>query len=426
VSLVASNAASIAPPEIGARAMAFRPLYFAFAGGYLLSYLYRTVTAVISPELVRELAVTPSSLGLLTSGYFIAFGAVQVPAGMMLDRFGPRRVEPVLLLIAGTGALAFAYGRDVGSLLFARALIGLGVATCLMAPLKAITTWYPNERHASLSSWVMVAGGLGALAATAPTELALRFVSWRTLFVVLAAVTYAVAAWIWLVVPDIPRPPRTSGWRAQWAGVRSVFAHRRFWWIAPLASIGIGTFMAIQGLWSVPYLMEVGGFDRAGAADRLLVMGIVMLAGYASVGLFATRLGRRGILPRHLFATGFSTNAIALAAIVLDLPGSYFWWTAYGLGAVVNVLGFAVLNEGFPKELAGRASTGLNLLMFGGSFAAQWGIGVIVDAARAGLAVDTGAALRLAFATMLALDAATVVWFAIGWRTHAATRRSPA
>jgi len=397
-------------------------LYFAFASGYVLSYLYRTVTSVISPELSRELDLTASSLGLLTSAYFMAFGAVQIPAGMLLDRFGPRRVEPVLLLIAGTGALAFAYAEGVGGLLAGRALIGVGVATCLMAPLKAISAWYPSERHASLSSWIMVAGGVGVVAATAPTEYALRFISWRTLFVALGVATYGAAVWIWLAVPDLARPARTSGFAAQWAGVRNVFAHPRFWWIAPLASIGTGSFMGILGLWSVPYLMQVGGFDRAQAARILLALGIVMLAGYLLAGLFATPLARRGIHPRHLYAFGFSLNAASLAAIVLGFPGSYLWWTLYGFGASVNVLGFGVLNQGFARDLAARANTALNVLMFGGSFATQWGIGVIVDAARGVLGYDTAAGLRLAFATMLALDALALAWFALGWRVYAAHR----
>jgi MFS family permease len=425
---VSRAAPSTSPPVAAgdARALPFHHIYFAFAGAYLLSYLYRTVNAVISPELVRELGLAPSALGLMTSAYFVAFAAVQIPAGIMLDRFGPRRVEPALLVVAGTGALGFALAADVPGLLFARALIGLGVATCLMAPLKAISTWYASDRQASLASWVMVAGGLGALAATAPTELALRFVTWRTLFVALALATYAVAAWIWLRVPDIPPQRHRGGFAAQWAGVREVFSHRRFWWIAPLGGFGMGSFMAIQGLWSVPYLMEVGGVDRAYAAQVLLAMGIVMLAGYSSVGAFATALARRGVRAPHLFVSGFSLNVAALAAIVAGVPGSYLWWTLYGLGAVPNILAFAVLNEGFAKELAGRASTALNLAMFGGSFATQWGIGVIVDAARAALAIDTASALRLAFAATLALDVLTLVWFAIGWREHAARRASGA
>src|SRR5512144_1697720 len=113
-------------------ALPFARLYFAFASGYLLSYLFRSVNAVISPELTRDLALMPASLGLLTSAYFVAFAAVQLPAGMLLDRYGPRRVEPVLLAVAATGALLFALADGVPGLVAARALIGAGCAACLM------------------------------------------------------------------------------------------------------------------------------------------------------------------------------------------------------------------------------------------------------------------------------------------------------
>jgi predicted MFS family arabinose efflux permease len=396
--------------------MPFLRMYFAFAAGYLLSYLFRTVNAVISPELTRELALMPASLGLLTSAYFVAFAAVQLPAGMLLDRYGPRRVEPVLLTVAASGALLFALAEGVPGLVAARALIGAGCAACLMAPLKAIATWYPLEKQASLAGWMMVAGGAGALIATTPLEYALRFATWRTVFLVLAITTYAVAAWIWLKVPDTPKHARTTGLAAQWAGVRSVFVHPRFWWIVPLGAIGMGAFMAIQGLWAVPWLMQVNGYDRATAARHLLVMGVTILAGYLLIGVFATRLVRCGIHSQHLFAAGFSLNAAALAAIFAGLPGTYLWWGLYGFGAAVNVLSFTVLNDGFANELTGRANTAVNLVMFTGSFAAQWGIGLVVDAARAGLGYDTAGGLRLAFAAVLAMDVATLAWFAWGWR----------
>ena len=404
-------------------ALRFRVLYLAFASGYLLSYLYRTVNAVISPELTRELSLTPGALGLLTSAYFVAFAAMQIPAGMLLDRYGPRRVEPVLLLVAGTGALAFGLAASEAELLAARALIGAGVAVCLMAPMKAIATWYPIDRQASLGGWMMVAGGVGALAATAPLEFALRFASWRAIFVGLAASTYAVAVWIWLRVPDTGKPTRATGFAGQWAGVRAVFANRRFWWIAPLGCFGFGSFMAVQGLWSVPWLMEVNGYDRAQAARHLLVMSVVMLAGYLLLGLFATRLSRRGLRPHHLFGIGFGLNAFALMAILVELPATLAWWALYGLGAAANVLAFTVLNEGFASELAARANTALNLLMFIGSFAMQWGIGLVIDAARTGLGYGTPSGLRLAFAVAFAADALACLWFAWGWRRHAMTMR---
>ncbi|MFO1413580.1 MAG: MFS transporter [Burkholderiales bacterium] len=398
--------------------MRFLPIYFAFAAAYLLSYLFRNVNAVISPELARDLVLNPSSLGLLTSAYFLAFAAMQIPVGILLDRYGPRRVEPVLLLIAAAGASLFALADSLTGLAVARAVIGGGVSACLMAPLKAINAWFPRERQASYAGWMMVAGGVGALSATVPLELALRVTHWRMVFVGLAAVTFVVALVVAWRVPDIDKPAAAGGLGAQLAGVRTVFLHPRFWWLAPVGAFVMGSFMAVQGLWAVPWMMEVGGQTRAGAANHLLVMNVVILAGYVGIGFFGTRLAQRGIHARHLFAAGFALNAVMLACIVSGLPGSYLWWSGYGLGAAVNVLGFTVLNEGFSRDLAARANTTLNLLMFGGSFLTQWGIGVAVDAARTLAGLDTPAAFRAAFTLVLAGDVLTYLWFVRGWRRY--------
>jgi predicted MFS family arabinose efflux permease len=411
-------ASPVTPPH-------FLRLYAGFATAYVLSYVYRTVNAVISPDLSADLGISASSLGLLTSAYFLAFAVTQLPAGMLLDRYGPRRVEPVLLAVAGCGALAFAASNNLSGLALARALIGVGSAVCLMAPLKAIAMWYPSERQASLSGWMMVAGGIGALLTTAPLAAALAVLSWRAIFVLLALTTFAAAALLFLTVPDIPRRANPAGFGMQWRGVRTVFRNARFWWLSPLAATGMGSFMAIQGLWSVPWLIEIDGYTRHVAARHLLVMGIAILVGYIGLGLFATRLARRGITARHLFAAGFGLSIFALALIVLRvIPFTYLPWTLYGFGSAVNVLAFTVLSEGFPRELTARANTALNLLMFSGSFAAQWGIGLLVDAARIALGMDTAGGLRLAFALVLVIDVAAYGWLLLGWRRYALDAKS--
>jgi MFS family permease len=402
----------------------FLRLYVCFAAAYVLSYTYRTVNAVISPDLTAALGVSASSLGLLTGTYFIAFASMQVPAGILLDRYGPRRVEPVLLVLATLGALAFAAADSLAALTAARALIGAGVAVCLMAPLKAIATWYPLERQPSLGGWMMFAGGVGALLSTTPLAAALTVLSWREIFVVLAAATLAVAVAIAVVVPDTPHESRAAAASAPWRGVKHVYRHARLWWIAPLTGLGMGSLMAIQGLWSVPWLMAVDGYTRAEAADHLLAMGLTTLVGYAFVALGSTRLARSGIAARHLVLGGYGLQVAMLALIVTRaLPFTHVVWALYGLSAAVNILGYLLLIEGFSRELAGRASTALNLVLFSTSFAVQWGIGAVADAARTAFGLDPAGGLRVAFALVLAAEAGAYLWFAVGWRRHAAGGR---
>src|SRR5881227_547613 len=133
------------------RSLPMKPLvvvFCPFAGGYFLSFFFRNVNAVISRDLAREFALTPADLGFLTSMYLLAFAAFQLPLGVLLDRYGPRRVVAALLLSAAAGALVFALARDLATLSLGRALIGLGVSAGLMGAIKAFSLWFPLSRLA--------------------------------------------------------------------------------------------------------------------------------------------------------------------------------------------------------------------------------------------------------------------------------------
>jgi predicted MFS family arabinose efflux permease len=373
-------------------------LLLPFAGAYFLSYFYRTANAVVGPLLVQELSLSAGAVGLLTGTYFLAFALAQVPLGMLLDRFGARRIEPALLLVAASGALAFSAGGSLGGLAAGRALIGLGVSACLMGALHSFSRSFPPERLASLTGWIMTSGGLGALAASAPLEAALRVTGWRQVFVALAAATVAASIWIFRRAPDQPGAGGSEGLAQQWAGVAVVFGSARFWRIVPLGVVVTGGFMAVQGLWSGSWLLHVSGLSRATAADHLTAMNLATLVSYAAIGISATPLARRGVLPVHLVAAGVALALAALAAIAAEATShTLLLWIAYGAFSSFGTLAYPVAAQGFPAALAGRASTALNLLVFVGAFGIQWGLGAAMDALRAG-GLGDAAAHRTAFA----------------------------
>src|SRR6059058_957555 len=173
-----------------------RPLvvvFCPFAAGYFLSFFFRNVNAVISKDLAREFALTPADLGFLTSMYLLAFAAFQLPLGVLLDRYGPRRVVAALLLSAAAGALVFGLARDLATLSLGRALIGLGVSAGLMGAIKAFSLWFPLSRLATLNGLYLAVGGLGALSATAPAEALVGTLGWRGMFWILACLAALVA-----------------------------------------------------------------------------------------------------------------------------------------------------------------------------------------------------------------------------------------
>jgi len=382
-----------------------------FACGYYLSYLYRSVNAVISPDLVRDLDVDANQLGLLTSAYFLAFALFQLPLGILLDRLGPRRVDAALLTIAGLGALVFALSREFAGLVLARALIGLGVSAALMASMKAFTLWFPLSRLASLNGYVMAIGGLGALSASAPVEAALRFTDWRGVFEVLAGGTFLAAGAILLLVPERAAPARGEALGTMLRGVAAVFRDRGFWRIGAVCMTVQATFLSVQGLWVAPWLHDVAGLPRGAVANYLLLMAIAMTAGFAFFGAAADRLEAAGWGAARLFAIGAIASAAALALVALGVTtGALAIWLAVGFTSPASALSYAILSRRFPQEQAGRVTTALNFLVFVAAFATQWGIGAVVNLWPAVDGRYPLAAYRAALGACVLLQAAALAW----------------
>jgi len=391
-----------------------------FAGGYLLSYLYRTVNAVAGPVLAQELGLSSGALGLLTSAYFVAFGLAQIPLGVLLDRHGARRVESALLLVAAAGAMLFATADSEAGLVVGRAVIGLGVSACLMAAFKAFSQVMPADRQGSLTGWIMSAGSVGALVASSPVEAAIAVASWRVVFGALAVATLVVAAWLHLSVPELPTASPGGRPGAQWRELRTVFASRRLRRFAPLGFALVGGFMAVQGLWATAWLGSVNGLDRTAAANHLAVMNLAMLGTYVCLGLLASRLAHRGVGPLHLLVGGLGVSLIALLLILVEASTHKAWlWAAYGIGSCFGTLSYTQMARGFPLALAGRAHTAFNLTVFAGGFAIQWGFGVLLDALMSG-GIARADALRTAFGGLWCLQLLAFIWFVAGWRRELA------
>ena len=399
---------------MGQRSFAFHlRIFLPFACGYFLSYLYRAVNAVIAPNLAVDLGIAPSALGLLTAAYFIAFASAQLPLGVLLDRFGPRRIEALLLLFAAIGAFLFARGTSLAEVVVGRALIGFGVSACLMAAFKAFVEWFPRWQLPLVNGIQMASGGLGAMSATAPVEALLSVTDWRGLFAGLTVVTLMVAAAVWMVVPDKPATARPTSLRDQGRGVRQIFSSMVFWRAAPWATISQATFMALQSLWAGPWLRDVAGLDRGPLATVLFGTAAAMVSGYLFMGVVAERLSRTGIRPMTVAGAGMTLFMLCQAAILLEwrLPPMLLW-VVFGFSGTSGILVYADLSQRFPAELAGRANTGLNLLVFIAAFCAQWGVGAVIDQWPNTLTGYAPEGYRAGFGLLLVLQTLAALWFA--------------
>jgi MFS family permease len=355
-------------------------VFMPFACGYFFSYFYRTVNAVVAPYLRQDIGLGPADLGLMSAAYFLTFAACQIPLGLLLDRYGPRRVQGTLYCIAALGALLFAKGDSVTTLVLARAMIGFGVSGGLMAALKAIVMWFPLNRVAMVNGWYFAAGGVGALAATGPVDFAMQIMDWRQMFMLLAAVNLVVAALILLVAPEKPDSAATGSLGEQIREIGRIFSDPYFWRLTPLMFTCSAAYMAIQGLWAGPWLLEVDEFSQADTATHLTIMAVGMTVGVMGSGLFAAGLQRMGYSMAGVCGYAAFFSIIPMLLLVTDVvPSSYILWSFLGLVIVLTSLVFAALAHHFPVSQAARANTAANVLVFIMAFGYQWGIGWVIE-----------------------------------------------
>ena len=385
-------------------------VFLPFALGHYISSLLRNVNAILAPQLMAELALTPAQLGLLTSAYFFSFALVQLPVGVALDRYGPRRVQFAMLGVAAAGALAFAGSRELNQLLLARAMMGIGLAGCFMAAVKSISTWISPARLPSVQGYLIAAGGLGAASATLPVRLALHYIDWRWLFIALAAGCAIIALLIFLLAPTPPETPRKPFTRRMLA---EVYAHPVFRETACLVLVPHAVFFGIQGLWIARWLNDVAHCDQQAIAWLLYLGMAAVIFGAISVGMITEWAARKNIAPLSVAAAGIALYIAIQCGFVLNWAPSYQLLSVlFALVGTITGIEYAIVAQAMPPGLTGRASTCLNLLIFLGASGVQAGFGAIVGMWRPdALQHYPAAAYRTAFGVLVLLQLAGLIRF---------------
>jgi predicted MFS family arabinose efflux permease len=360
-----------------------RQVTFPLAAANFMNQAARTVMAIVGPVLAVELGLSASELGVLAACLFAAYAVTQLPLGVALDAFGARRVQAALMSLTAIGLAIFALSPGFAGLAVARIIIGVGISAGLMAVIKAHADWFDRHRVAHLTGIATAIGALGSTLTTSPVQAMLPVLGWRGVFWGLAVLALAVAAWIFLSVPDKPRAPgpaRTL--RGDIALSGRILVSRTFWRFGPaVATLSIFNF-AYMGLWAGPWLRDVAGMDGPARAGVLMLYTFAMIAGSMLTGSAASRLSRAN-LPPFLVPIVSLVGLVLLQAGLMLQPTQYSivltLWLAIAVFGAAGAVGYVAVAQMFPPEQTGRVSTAVNTLSLGWAFLVQAAIGWILD-----------------------------------------------
>ncbi|CAB3642971.1 MFS transporter [Paraburkholderia rhynchosiae] len=393
-------------------------VFLLFSAGYFVSYVFRGVNLGFAPFITRDLGLSAADLGVLTSLYFLGFAGAQIPAGVLLDHFGARRVTAVTLLFAAAGIWMFGAAHSLGMMMAGRLLIGVGVSVCLGAAFKALAQHFASARLPLMNGLVMAIGGFGGVMVGSPLTWILTFSSWRSVCIGLGLLTVAVAFAQWTLAPETKEPHHQASLGAQFQGTLHIVRSLAFWKIASFSVVTQGVFYAMQSLWVGAWLRDVQGFDAREAAGLVSILGFAMMAGCVGFGAAARSLERRGVSLQAFCGIGMALYVLTQLLIVFNapLPASLLW-AAYGMFGGTGILTYAVMARSFPAQMIGRVNTTLTLIIFLLIFGFQIGVGAILSHWPANGGHYPAAAHLTAWGILIALQALSAVWYVLPGRT---------
>ncbi len=400
---------------------------------YLIAFYQRVAPAVITDKLMTDFSIGAAALGNLSAFYFYSYVAMQIPTGIIADRWGPRRLLTLGAAVAAAGSALFALAPDLWWANAGRLLIGGSVAVAFVSMLKLATHWFTPRQFTLASGMALLVGVVGGVVAGVPLRMLVDAFGWRQVMGASAAATAVLCAAIWLRVRDDPSElgyashftgrhdgaERTSVWR----GLAQVLSYRNSWLLLITPGGIAGAMLTFAGLWGVPYLRHVHGLTAREAAAVTSAMLVAWALGGPVLGTWSERIGRR----KPLYVGCALVAALGWGTIVLapPLPIAALVSVLLALGFVSGciIIGFAFAKESVPLALAGTASGVNNMGTMSGGMVLQPAVGWMLDrswhgAVAGGARVYDAAAYQAGFALMLAWVVGSLVAISIARETH--------
>jgi predicted MFS family arabinose efflux permease len=377
-------------PIIGLAALAF---------AYLLSQFYRSAIAVIARLVAQDLGLDQALLGALSSAWFIAFATMQIPVGVLLDRYGPRRTVASLMLVAVVGAIVFATATTQTMAIAGQALIGIGCSPIFMGSLHAVSHWFARDRFASLSSLVLAFATVGILLSARPFGQLVEWIGWRAAYLIVAAATALASLAVALLARgrdgDVTDQAAADSWGSAIGGVGEALRIRALWLILPLNFAGYSSLITVRGLWGGPYLGDVFGFSLRDIGNWLFAFTLLMVAGTLIYGWLQQGWRRS----KSLVQTGSWGIVIGLGMLAI-WPDAGLATTVAGLGLIAffgstYVVLMAQAKQFLPDRLIGRGLASLNFVSFAGAGVIQAATGAVAQ-----MALDRGATAAMSYGAL--------------------------
>ena len=390
-------------------------VFLVFAFGYFLSCLLRAITATLSPVLTSEFNLLAADLGLLAGGYFFGFACMQIPLGYLLDKFGPKKVISIFLLIAFVGTSSFALSQTFSGLFISRILIGIGVSACLMAPLTGYRIWFAENLQQRANSWMLMIASLGFVSSTLPVQLLLPSFGWRSIFGGIAILILGSILLILVFIPKWNQKEIINSTRSldQSGTLADVWKSKFFISVIPMGLFNYGGLMAIQTLWAGPWMIRVSGYTPIESATGLFWINITMLFSFFIWGYFLPKINDKGFSAIKILKLGLPVSFIVMLIIITfgNNAGAALL-TLFVLSSIFLSVTQPAVGLSFPSYLAGKALTSFNLLIFSGTFLMQWLIGFVIDYVKMqGYSEILG--FKVAFSVFLFLSLVSYFFFLI-------------
>lgn len=365
---------------------------------YLLyEFILQVAPAVMTHELMGDLMVDAAGLSTVSAFYYLAYTPMQVPAGLLFDRFGPRILLTIATVVCALGAFAFAYAHGVPLAALGRLFMGFASAFAFIGALVLIANWFPSRYFAMLTGVVQLMACVGAIAGEAPLAMAIEQAGWRSTVSTIGIGGLILAVLVFLIVRDKPKkspdgavsiadaegteqsttttPAAPS--MNEWQRLKRVCSTGQNWWVALYALFSWWPITLFPSLWGVPFLMAVYGVSASQAALAVSMVWVGIGIGSPVLGWLSDRIGRRVSILGSCAVLGVVITAVMLYLPHIPLFAMYGVLFLFGFASSGQALSFALVKDNNPSDVVGTAIGFNNMaVVLGGIF--QFVVGLLL------------------------------------------------